>query len=84
MADSPDGALRAELLAASVVTAHNHVLRRWLRSETETPEDDFAHAMSIVLDRSTSTPDDTAVIVLRSDADADAVTKAVTRALREL
>ncbi len=84
MADSPDGALRAELLAASVVTAHNHVLRRWLRKETSTPEEDFARAMTIVLDHSSSAPDDTAVVVLRSDADVDAVTRAVSRALREL
>ncbi len=31
----PDGPLRAELVASSVVIAHNHVLRRWLRGEIE-------------------------------------------------
>lgn len=31
----PDGPLRAELVASSVVIAHNHVLRRWLREETD-------------------------------------------------
>jgi AcrR family transcriptional regulator len=30
----PDGPLRAELVASSIVIAHNHVLRRWLRDET--------------------------------------------------
>ncbi|MFE7243019.1 TetR family transcriptional regulator [Streptomyces sp. NPDC057580] len=29
---TPDGALRAEVLAAAVVAAHNHALRSWLRS----------------------------------------------------
>ncbi len=33
----PNAALRAELLATAVVTAHNHVLRRWLRAESTTP-----------------------------------------------
>ncbi|WP_418058207.1 TetR/AcrR family transcriptional regulator [Pimelobacter simplex] len=31
----PDGPLRAELVASAVVIAHNHVLRRWLRGETD-------------------------------------------------
>jgi hypothetical protein len=29
--------LRAELMAAAVVAAHNHVLRRWLRGESPDP-----------------------------------------------
>jgi AcrR family transcriptional regulator len=41
--------LRAELLADAVVTAHNHVLRQWLRGRTETPEADFDAAMGEVL-----------------------------------
>ncbi len=28
-----EASLRAELVAAAVVAAHNHVLRRWLRGE---------------------------------------------------
>jgi AcrR family transcriptional regulator len=35
----PEAALRAELLAAAVVTAHNHVLRRWLRADPADPVD---------------------------------------------
>ncbi|MDQ6522129.1 TetR/AcrR family transcriptional regulator [Nocardioides sp. LHD-245] len=31
----PDGPLRAEMVASSVVIAHNHVLRRWLRGEVD-------------------------------------------------
>lgn len=34
----PDAGLRAELAAGAVVTAHNHVLRRWLRGELEAAE----------------------------------------------
>lgn len=37
-ADKTDGPLRAELTAAAVVTAHDHVLRRWLRQEADRPE----------------------------------------------
>ncbi|MBM9459351.1 TetR family transcriptional regulator [Nocardioides sp. zg-536] len=31
----PNGPLRAEMVAAGVVIAHNHVLRRWLREEID-------------------------------------------------
>lgn len=34
-ADRPDGALRADVIAAAVVAAHNHALRTWLRSGGE-------------------------------------------------
>src|ERR1700756_1646346 len=34
---SESASLRAELMAASVVSAHNHVLRRWLRGESADP-----------------------------------------------
>src|SRR5215469_13207836 len=41
----PRTALRAELMAASVVAAHNHVLRRWLRGETQDPMRELDDAM---------------------------------------
>lgn len=34
-AEQPDGALRADVIAAAVVSAHNHALRTWLRSGGE-------------------------------------------------
>ncbi|MFB6893998.1 TetR family transcriptional regulator [Kitasatospora sp. NPDC056327] len=34
-ADRPDGPLRADVVAAAVVSAHNHALRTWLRSGGE-------------------------------------------------
>jgi AcrR family transcriptional regulator len=37
--------LRAELMAAAVVAAHNHVLRRWLRGECRDPIREFDDAM---------------------------------------
>jgi AcrR family transcriptional regulator len=42
--------LRAELMAASVVAAHNHVLRRWLRAEAPDPITELDEAMSQVID----------------------------------
>ncbi|MFE1442791.1 TetR/AcrR family transcriptional regulator [Streptomyces sp. NPDC058739] len=42
--------LRAELMAASVVAAHNHVLRRWLRGESADPVTEIDEAMREVLD----------------------------------
>lgn len=47
----PDTALRAELMANAIVTAHNHVLRRWLRGALN-PEDTvtiFDRAMADVV-----------------------------------
>lgn len=68
--DRPDliGDLRAELLANAVVTAHNHVLRRWLRETitAEQAEAEFAVAMEEVF-RASRPSGDTAVVVLRSD-----------------
>jgi len=52
--DELDGALRAELLSAAVVTAHNHVLRRWLRGLSRDVTAEFDQALSRVL----STPSD--------------------------
>jgi AcrR family transcriptional regulator len=60
--------LRAELLANAVVTAHNHVLRRWLRETitAEGAEREFAVAMEEVFHPARSGAE-TAVVVLRSD-----------------
>lgn len=42
----PDAELEAELVANAVVTAHNVVLRRWLRGVTETPTTEFDRALA--------------------------------------
>jgi AcrR family transcriptional regulator len=49
MAPEPDAALRAELMAAAVVSAHNHVLRRWLRNEATDPISEIDSAMAQVV-----------------------------------
>lgn len=46
---SEDAALRAELMSAAVVAAHNHVLRRWLRGDTTTPIAEVDAAMAQVV-----------------------------------
>ena len=46
MGGDDDSALLAELMANAVVTAHNLVLRRWLRGETTAPEREFDIAMA--------------------------------------
>lgn len=40
--------LRAELMAAAVVSAHNHVLRRWLRGECDEPMIEIDQALQLV------------------------------------
>ncbi|MFF2509478.1 TetR/AcrR family transcriptional regulator [Streptomyces sp. NPDC058067] len=50
MGDPTESAsLRAELMAAAVVAAHNHVLRRWLRGETSDPVVEMDEAMRDVV-----------------------------------
>ncbi|MEU2428248.1 TetR family transcriptional regulator [Streptomyces sp. NPDC007861] len=50
-AGRPDGALRADVIAAAVVAAHNNALRSWLRSGGEgDAEAAVDHALGLVLD----------------------------------
>ncbi|WP_300682166.1 TetR/AcrR family transcriptional regulator [Nocardioides sp.] len=86
-ADETDGPLRAELMAAAIVTAHNHVLRRWLRGEAETAGETrrgFDHAIDIVLEQPTNDDDSTTVIVMRSGGGVEAVANRLRRALAEV
>jgi AcrR family transcriptional regulator len=46
--DSPGGPLRAELMAAAVVAAHNRVLRRWLRKDCPDPQVEIDDALRVV------------------------------------
>ncbi|MDF9717167.1 TetR family transcriptional regulator [Nocardioides sp. ChNu-153] len=83
-----DDELRAELMAGSIVTAHNVVLRRWLRGQSEDAHADFDAAIAQVLDlfadrgerdgRSGAT-----VVVVPGYDDPSAVAAAVEQALRE-
>src|SRR5215469_9468917 len=50
MAGQPEySALQAELMAAAVVSAHNHVLRRWLRGESPDPVHEVDDALRQVI-----------------------------------
>lgn len=76
LGNGPETALKAELMAAAVVTAHNHVLRRWLRGQTTEPEADFDAAMARTLALFTErdpTAGKTSVVVLQTTKDLDAV-----------
>ena len=46
LGEGPEQELEAELVANAIVTAHNVVLRRWLRGVTETPATEFDRAMA--------------------------------------
>lgn len=76
MGGTEDTALRAELMAAAVVTAHNHVLRRWLRGLTDQPEAEFDAAMAstveLFTDRAASDGAG-AIVVFRTSKDLNAV-----------
>jgi AcrR family transcriptional regulator len=88
MGDAPDAALRAELMASAVVTAHNHVLRRWLRGVSDQPEAEFDHAMAQVVDLYATTPtgegdDHASIVVLRTTRDLESLLPSLRRALRD-
>lgn len=83
--------LRAELMAAAVVAAHNHVLRRWLRGETADAVAELDQAMHEVLTlfptaqtqqgigTGTGTGTGTTVVAFRSEQDLDALLPALQR-----
>ncbi len=79
--DQPDGDLRAELMASAVVTAHNHVLRAWLRGESADPEVELDRALSLVIDQASQGQGVTSVVVVQSSHSPEAVADRVRRAL---
>lgn len=80
---APEAALRAELMASAVVTAHNHVLRDWLRGLTDDPMPAFNRAMIEVTALFAREEDDagTTIVVMRSPRSVEAVLPAVRAAL---
>lgn len=79
----PDGELRAELLAAAVITAHNHVLRRWLREESDDVDDEFDAAMTRALSPVTSSASaPSTVVVHTTSTDTERVLREVRVALQ--
>jgi AcrR family transcriptional regulator len=89
MGPSAGAALRAELMAAAVVSAHNHVLRRWLRRDTADPVAELDAALSQVVALFTRPPEaggngrGSTVLILRDDRDPEYVAAAIQRALQE-
>ncbi|MGK3207871.1 TetR/AcrR family transcriptional regulator [Amycolatopsis sp. MEPSY49] len=78
-----DTALRAELMAGAVVTAHNHVLRRWLRGQSSDPEAEFDTAMASAVGLFTHAGDDdeASIVVFRTKKNLDTVLPELTRVL---
>jgi AcrR family transcriptional regulator len=89
MADTAEPApLRAELMAAAVVAAHNHVLRRWLRGESPDPVREVDTALGLVIGlfaTSAETADGgrTTIVAFRSDQDIDTLIPALRRLTEE-
>ena len=73
LSDSSDADLRAELTAAAVITGHNHVLRSWLRGDTDDPHPALIAALDQALGPLTAPP--------TGAHDIDAVLAEVRRAL---
>ncbi len=61
---SSDGQLRAELMAAAVVAAHNRVLRRWLRNECQDPQVEIDSVLQTVQQMFAATPVDVDPVVI--------------------
>lgn len=82
LSDAPNAALRAELMATAVVTAHNYVLRRWLRGESTHPYDDFSAAMRTTLALfGRSAGNRTAVVLFETDEPLELVLPRLERAV---
>jgi AcrR family transcriptional regulator len=75
--------LRAELMAASVVAAHNHVLRRWLRGESPDPVRELDGAMHEVISLFAPTVSTdgtgTTIVAFRASADIEEIVPALRR-----
>jgi AcrR family transcriptional regulator len=80
--------LRAELMAAAVVAAHNHVLRRWLRGESPDPVREVDNALTMVIDLFTgpggrTETDGATIAVFRTGQDLDALIPVLRRLAEE-
>jgi|SRR5450756_86235 len=83
--EAEPASLRAELMAASVVAAHNHVLRRWLRGESPEPLREFEAAMHQVISvfatpaAASGASDGTTVVAFHASQDLDTLVPALRR-----
>jgi AcrR family transcriptional regulator len=89
MAETDEPApLRAELMAAAVVAAHNHVLRRWLRGESPDPVREVDAALGLVTGlfaapAETVGGNGATIVAFRSDQDIDTLIPALRRLTEE-
>src|SRR6201993_3314080 len=77
-------ALQAELMAAAVASAHNHVLRRWLRGDSTDPIREIDEAMrqvTTLFTPHTPGPDGTTVIAFRTAQSLETVLPAIRQLL---
>jgi AcrR family transcriptional regulator len=75
--------LRAEMAAAALVAAHNHVLRRWLRGESPDPVQEVDEALRLVTELFAAPPGEpaggTTVVAFRTGQDIDSLIPALRR-----
>ena len=85
MGPTPGAALRAELMSAAVVSAHNHVLRRWLRRDALDPAAELDAAMAQVVTLFAQSPANggSTVLVLHDHRDPDLVAAVIREALEK-
>jgi AcrR family transcriptional regulator len=87
MGGGSESGLKAELMATSVVRAHNYVLRRWLIGLTEQPEAEFDAAMAEVIELFTAanangpTEGQTSLVIVRTTSELEAVIPALRKIL---
>jgi AcrR family transcriptional regulator len=76
------GQLQAELMAASFVAAHNHVLRRWLRGQSPDPLAELDHGLrkiSTLFDDDHAAGHGTTIAVFRTDEDIETLIPTIRR-----
>jgi AcrR family transcriptional regulator len=80
--------IQAELMAAAMVAAHNHVLRRWLRGESPDPVAEVDEAMHRVIDlfaapasRAGADGRGTTIVAFQTGQDLDALLPALQRVI---
>jgi len=81
----PETELRAELMAAAVITAHDHVLRRWLRGLSHDAEAEFDAAidqiMELYAERRQPSYNSDQIVVLRTGQDLERLVPKLRRLL---
>jgi hypothetical protein len=80
--------LRAELMAAAVAAAHNHVLRRWLRGESPDPVREVDESLNLVIGLFAAPAGNvggngTTIVAFRTGQDIDALIPALQRLTAE-